>query len=315
MVTVVAGVSVALLRRRTAEDYCQEALRLSRAKDYAGALAAADKAIKAGPEHALAYHLRGSALSELGRNDDALDALRQALTLDPSLSYVQYKIALVLSFLGRQEEALAATDAAIGLDPNDYAAYVLRGATLFELERYDEALDALAAALDRRPGLGQVHVNRAQILRLIGRYPEALAEYDRALELVPGLPGVPEQKGITRALAGHYHDALAEFGTAPTGTAAAWAGAINWHLGHPAQSRALFKQAAGQPLGTNRAESASLQAIVTCALGQPDAAADLLRQAEPVHPALRDVTSLLYDLVTDPPMPGADQLRALALGS
>ena len=32
-------------------------------------------------------------------------------------------------------------------------------------------------------------------------------------------------------------------------------------------------------------------------------------------PATREVLSRLYDLLSDPPVPGIDQLRALALGS
>jgi tetratricopeptide (TPR) repeat protein len=75
---------VALLRRRNAEDYCREALRRSKAKDYAGSLAAADRAIAIAPQTALAYHLRGCALSDLGQHGSALNTFRQAIALDPA---------------------------------------------------------------------------------------------------------------------------------------------------------------------------------------------------------------------------------------
>ena len=69
-------------------------------------------------------------------------------------------------------------------------------------------------------------------------------------------------------------------------------------------------------MGMNRCESLNLQAIVSCALGQTDSAADLLGgQDYSADPAIRDVLTLLYDLLGDPPMPGIDRLRAIALGS
>jgi hypothetical protein len=69
-------------------------------------------------------------------------------------------------------------------------------------------------------------------------------------------------------------------------------------------------------MGMNRCASVSMQAVVSCALGHIDSAADLLRgQAYSVDPAVQGVLSRLYDLLGDPPMPGIDRLRAIALGA
>ena len=321
--TKLPGVRVALLHRRNAEDHWQEALRRLRARDYAEALAAADRAIGIRPGHAMAHHVRGGALSDLGRHAEALGAFRQAIALDPTMTYVQYRIALELNFLSLNAEALEATDAAIGMNPDDTAPLILRGAMLFDLERYEEALDAFTSVLRREQGIGQVRFNRAQILRKLGRYPEALADYDQALRLVPGLTGAREQKGITLAVAGQYDDALTEFGMATatatgrsTETADVWSAAIAWHREDPQEAHRLFEQAAGKSMGMNGRESLNMQAVVSCALGNVNAAADLLRgKADPADPAIRDVLSRLYGLLGDPPMPGIDRLRAIALGS
>jgi hypothetical protein len=62
-----------------------------------------------------------------------------------------------------------------------------------------------------------------------------------------------------------------------------------------------------------RFEAVNLRAVVSCALGHQDAAEDLLReQAHPVDPGATDVLSRLYDLLSDPPMPGIGQLRVIA---
>lgn len=306
---------MAPLRRRNAEDYCEEALRRYRARDYAGALALADKAIGLAPQHAMAHHLRGGALSDLGRHAEALVAFCQAIALDPAMTYVQYQIALQLNLLGLNAEALEAVDAAMSMMPDDTAPVVLRGAILFSLRRYDDALAAFTGYLERKPDTAPVLVDRAQALRALGRYDEALAYYDRALALAPGLPRTSEEKGITLVMVGRYDHALEQFHES-TATAQVWAAAIHWHRQEPRQARRLFESAAGQPMGMNRYESVTLRAVVACALGRTDSAADLLRaEAGPGDPASQDVLRRLYDLLGDPPMPGIDQLRAITFGS
>jgi len=376
---------VALMRRRNAEDYCEEAMWLwerrtrfvpadaarlgrarrkdqaLRAKYYPAALAAADKAIGIAPEHAKAHQLRGRALSELGRHEEALDASRQAVKLDPAMACVHYQVAVELHHLDQHAGALEATDTAIGLDPGDTAPFILRGMILFDQGRYTDALDAFTSVLQRRPDLGQVRFNRAQVLRALGRYLEALADYNQALRLVPRSLTALEQKAITLAMMGQYDDAAAEFGAAAaaaggrsTARSNVWEAAITWHGGDPLEARHLWKLASGKPvaanrwesvnvravmllpdekagtrrlfwelsgekpMGANRWESVNTQAVVSCALGDTESAAGLLRlhsNSNTEDPATREVLSRLYDLLSDPPMPGIDQLRALALGS
>lgn len=114
------------MRRRNAEDCCEDAMRLLQAKYYPAALAAADKAIAIAPEHAKARQLRGRALSELGRHEEALDACRQAVKLDPAMACAHYQAAVELHHLDRYAGALEAADTAIALDPDDTATFIVR---------------------------------------------------------------------------------------------------------------------------------------------------------------------------------------------
>ena len=279
---------MALLRRRKAEDYCERSLRLSREGHREEALAAATRAIRIAPQHAPAHHLRGSALSDLGRHAEALDSFRRALALDQALIVVHSKIALELEFLDRNAEAL----------------------------------DALTEVLEREPGMGPFYFYRARVLRTLGRYEEALADYDQALRFGPQMASTQEEKGITLALAGRYDDALGELGAAdeatmgrPTGRACVWQAAIAWHQGDPHAAHRLFERAKDKPMGNNPRESANLRAMVSCALGAAEAAAEFLRtEAGPLDPATRIQIGGLYDLLSDPPMPGIDGLRGIVPG-
>jgi Flp pilus assembly protein TadD len=308
---------VAWRRRGTAEDYSDQAQRLFRERDYPGSLAAADQALGLDPEHAMACHHRGWALSELGRHAEALAAFRRALALDASMTYVQYKIALELSFLRRNAEALRAAEEAIRLMPGDSAPEILRGAALFDLARYPEALHAFSAVLDREPDSAQLWFNRAQVLRRLGRPAAAVADYDQALRRAPDLAVAREQLAVTLVLTGRFDEALAQFAAGPpTATADVWAAAIAWHRGDPLLAHQWFQRAAGRPAGRSRWESVNLQAVTACALGEPDAAAALLRDAaDEANGSVQDILCGLYRLLSEPPLPGIARLRAIALGS
>jgi Flp pilus assembly protein TadD len=299
--------------------------------------------------------------AELDRHEEALDAYRQAIKLDPATAYVHHQIAVELHHLDQHAEALEAADTAIGFNPDDTAPFILRGTILFDQGRYTEALDAFTSVLQGRPDLGQVRFNRAQVLRALGRYLEALADYNQALRLVPRSLTALEQKAITLAMMGQYDDAVAEFGAASaaaggrsTARSDVWEAAIAWHRGDPlearhvweladekpvvanrwesvhvrtvmllpdeqARTRRLFWELSGvKPMGANRGESVNIRAVVSCALGDTESAAGLLRlssYSNVVDPATKEVLSHLYDLLSDPPLPGIDQLRALALGT
>jgi tetratricopeptide (TPR) repeat protein len=279
---------VVLLRRRKAADYCERSLCLSREGYHEEALAAANQAILIVPQHAPAHLLRGAALSDLGRHAEALDALRRALALDPTLTAARSKIALELEFLDRNAEAL----------------------------------DAFTELLRREPDLGPLYFNRARVLRTLGRYEEALADYDQASRLRPRMVATCEETGITLALARRYDEALAAFEATAGATAGrstvrtcVWQAAIVWHRDNPREARQLFERAGDKPMGNNPRQSANLQAVVSCALGDADGAAEFLRaQADPLDLATRVELGGLYELLSNPPMPGIAQLRDIVLG-
>ncbi|MBL0313147.1 MAG: hypothetical protein IPP78_10640 [Holophagaceae bacterium] len=104
------------------------------------------------PVHAgLAHALQGIAASEghLGNvvqsHADFVEAekeARQAIRLDPNLSFAHRELAGVLNFQGRYVEAKEAASHAVALDPADYLAYV----TLGDAFAYEDGAEAHATA-------------------------------------------------------------------------------------------------------------------------------------------------------------------------
>ena len=119
----------------------QEALAEGRYDD-AARLAAL--AAEAAPLRAEAFYLRGLALVDLGRDDDALVDLRKAVYLEPERGFAHFLLAGVLDRLGEPVLAARAYGAAadtLGLQPADATAEELGGRSVRELAQLCRQLE------------------------------------------------------------------------------------------------------------------------------------------------------------------------------
>ena len=128
---------------------------------------------------------RALALCELGRLEDAEEALREALREDPDDPLTHGIRALVLMDLDRPKEALEASSAAIVLAPELQLGHTARARALLSLERFDEAEASAKEAIRLDPEDADAHVLLALCLVGRERWAEALAAADKALELEP----------------------------------------------------------------------------------------------------------------------------------
>ena len=94
---------------------------------------------------------RGEMLRMLGRYEDALAALDEALGLSPDDAWAWANRGETLRMLGRYEEALAALDKAVGQSPDDALTLFRKGDLLYDIAEYKEALDVINRAIDRDP--------------------------------------------------------------------------------------------------------------------------------------------------------------------
>ncbi|HZZ32807.1 MAG TPA: tetratricopeptide repeat protein [Phenylobacterium sp.] len=82
-----------------------------------------------------------------GDHEAAVTIYRQAAEWRPELAPIHNELGVALRNLGRRDEALAALDEAIARDPAFRVARGNRGLVLVDAERFDEALDDLLAAV------------------------------------------------------------------------------------------------------------------------------------------------------------------------
>jgi uncharacterized protein (TIGR02466 family) len=181
--------------------------------------------------------------ADLGRLDDALVTMQQALQMAPKAAALHHDHATLLQRAGRHVDALAAHQQAqaLGLDVAD--AHYNHGNTLQSLGRQEEAMAAYRRALERQPGhalalydLARLRWRRAdpdfdeelrdaaaadtgstaatslraQLLLQAGRTQDAAAAFADAMARAPNQAGL--HSGLARCLArsGDMHRALRE---------------------------------------------------------------------------------------------------------
>jgi predicted O-linked N-acetylglucosamine transferase (SPINDLY family) len=136
--------------------------------------------------HTPAGHFyRGNALRTLNRDDEALEAYRQVLTLDPDHADARFNIGNIHWDRREFPDALAFYDQAISLRGDLPTYYNNRGVLLSILGRQADALADYDRAVELDPAFANAHNNRGNILKGMRRTAEASAAFERVLQLAP----------------------------------------------------------------------------------------------------------------------------------
>jgi tetratricopeptide (TPR) repeat protein len=125
---------------------------LTARKDWRQAVAAWDLIVRTAPRDPVAHFRRGVALDGLGKRDEALEAYRQAVSLDSSS--VAYRLRLA--------------------------------ERLWQADQYVQAMNEWQGIIAQRPGNVEARLALAAAYVRIGNPTEASREYSRVLQMVPG---------------------------------------------------------------------------------------------------------------------------------
>ena len=120
-------------------------------------------------------------LRRLGRYDDAIDAIRDALRLQPLRVEAHIGLALILIAQGKQSAAIARLQKAIRIAPDNVPALFQLGLALHWHSQWDAALKTYDRIIKLSPDFWQARLERARTLFRLGRIEEGFAEYESRL--------------------------------------------------------------------------------------------------------------------------------------
>ncbi|KFG96786.1 hypothetical protein GQ56_0113405 [Burkholderia paludis] len=149
------------------------------------ALAMADRALAADPEHAPSHAARGDALLALGQYDAALTAYDRVLVPEPAHVAAWRKRGETLRRLERPADALISVERALRLDPSDAAANIERGHALRALGHCEQALHSYQLAMVVRGKTPELVYACGVVMTELGRPDDALACLDEGLARQP----------------------------------------------------------------------------------------------------------------------------------
>ncbi len=162
-------------------------------KNYPETVASYSQVLKLDPNNSLIWARQCLALSELGRQEEAIDACETALKKDQN--WEDESPAIALTYLGiarrrtgEREDALFSYDQATTINENYALAWANRCEVLAELGDNYRALEACdrALSIEPNPDLQSQAVawaNKGRVLAKLQRRDEALFAYDQALAI------------------------------------------------------------------------------------------------------------------------------------
>jgi TolB-like protein len=129
-------------------------------------------------------------------------AARRAIQLNENYSLAHMYLAHVLSNVGRHDEALAVIRQALVLDPFSLIYGAMRGQFLYHAGKDLEAVEQFRATLEMEPRFWVGQICAAKVYEKLRMYSEALAACDYAWEYSRGNTEAPSLAGYVHAVSG-----------------------------------------------------------------------------------------------------------------
>lgn len=137
----------------------------------------------------------------------AEQAARKAITLNSSYSSAHLYLAHVLSNIGRHNEALPAIRQALVVDPYSLITNTMLGQFLYHAGQLQQSIQQLQATLDMEPRFWVAHICLAKTYEQLGMYDEALSACDNAWEFSGGNSEALSLAGYVHAVTGEREKA------------------------------------------------------------------------------------------------------------
>lgn len=159
--------------------------RLLRNERTDAARAETQRLLRLHPRQAALHNLLGVILVRLGDREAAVEALQNAIGVDPHFDDALYNLASVLAELGHYARALACYEELIKRGRASPELYNGLGLALRGARRFDDAAAAFQRARKLRPLYPDALNNLGNTFNDLGRHDDAIQAYEAALDIKP----------------------------------------------------------------------------------------------------------------------------------
>jgi len=140
---------------------------------------------------------------------EAIDALKEAIRLDPNMSNAQRMLAGFYGQLGRHEEAVLLLSDAAQLRNSDAELLLHLGMANLQAGTVPAAVEVFKRVIDLQPKLADAHVSLGIAYGQLGQLSEAVSAFNEAVTLEPRNPTANYNLGIALQKLGKHANAVA----------------------------------------------------------------------------------------------------------
>ncbi|BCL34720.1 tetratricopeptide repeat-containing serine protease family protein [Nostoc sp. MS1] len=198
----------------SANTYNNRGLVRAQLGDQQGAIADYNSAIKIDPNNAIAYNNRGIVRADLGDRQGAIADYTSAIKIDPNYGFAYNNRGLARAALGDKQGAIADYNSAIKIDPNYADPYFNRGNTRDDLEDRQGAIADYNTAIKINPNYDKAYNNRGAVRLKLGDKQGAIADYNSAIKINPNYADAYFNRGLVRVNLGDQQGAIADYTSA-----------------------------------------------------------------------------------------------------
>jgi tetratricopeptide (TPR) repeat protein len=195
----------------TADDYVLQGSIKYKSRDYKGAIADYDKAIRISSNNAAAYSNRGDARSELGDEKGAIIDYEQAIRINPNNAYAYLNRGVARYKIGDKKGAITDYEQAIRINPNDAYAHNNRGVAYSDLGDEKGAIIDYEQAIRINPNYASAYNNRGTSRYALGDEKGAIADLEKAIHLDPNYANAYANRGLFRLGLGDKQVVIADW--------------------------------------------------------------------------------------------------------
>lgn len=159
------------------------------------------------PENAEAWHLMGLAASGQGNHIEAVSMFSKAISLAPTI-YMYCHLAAELASLRKIDEAAEAYRQALALQPGFLQAAILLGQLQESAGRLGDALETYRLARQHHPGNASLLARQGFVTERLDRPAAAAACYRSAIALAPERADLLNNLGLVEQMLGNTDSAL-----------------------------------------------------------------------------------------------------------
>jgi tetratricopeptide (TPR) repeat protein len=143
------------------------------------------RAVSGRPNHLEAQLALGNLLYAAGQDAEAMTCYLTILQFNPRHAETHNNLANVYQRQGQMERAITHYKTAMEINPSYPDAYGNLGNAYLVLDRLEESIEQNRRALELKPSRFGSHNNQGVALQALGRFEEAEFAFERALELAP----------------------------------------------------------------------------------------------------------------------------------